>query len=162
MRRRLPTAVAVLALGAPLAGCYTYSETALTSLSPGIQARVRLDEDGFGRLVNQAAVNDVPVATLDHNRRRVAGRVQSVGPTTMRIELRRPGGSVISAEVPLQAVEEAAVRTFSTRRTIGAVGLGGAIAALIYSGTTGGTTSPTPPPEPENLRVPFFSITIPR
>ena len=158
MRYRLLITIAVL----PLTACYTYSQAPLTSLSSGIQARVRLDEDGFGRVVNQAATNGVPVQTLDMSGREVTGRVRSLEANTMWLELRRPGGSVFAAEIPVQAVQDAAVRTFSPRRTIGAVALTAAVASFIYAGTTGGTVTPNPPPETENLRVPIFSITIPR
>jgi hypothetical protein len=158
MRYRLLITIAVL----PLTACYTYSQTPLTSLSSGTQARVRLDEDGFGRVVNQAATNGVPVQTLDLSGREVTGRVRSLEANTMWMELRRPGGSVFAAEIPVQAVQVAAVRTFSPRRTIAAAALGAALSGLIWRGTTGGTVAPNPPPEPENLRVPFFSITIPR
>jgi hypothetical protein len=158
MRYRLLVAIAAL----PLAGCYTYSQTSLESLSTGVQTRVRLDEDGFGRVVNQAATNGVPVATMDFGGREVAGRLRSVGPGSLWLELRRPGGSVFAAEIPLQSIQDAAVRKFSPRRTVGAVAISAAAASLIYAGTVGGTTTPNPPEPPENLRVPLFSITIPR
>jgi hypothetical protein len=159
MRPRSLIAIAALPL---LAGCYTYSQTPLTSLTPGVQARVRLDEDGFGRVVNQAATNGVPVEMLDMRGRQLVGRVRQLGTSTLSVELRRPGGSVFAAEIPVPTIQDAAVRTFSPRRTIAAVGIGAAVASLVYAGATGGTTTPDGPPEPENLRVHFFSITLGR
>jgi hypothetical protein len=140
------------------AGCYTYAETSLSALSPGIQARVRLTEDGFGRVVNQAAVSGVPVDMLDMGARGVVGRVRTLGPSSLTVELRGAGGSVFSADVQTQAVEQVAVRKFSRGRTIGAVAIGAALFAGIYIGTVGGTTSPTSPEEPELSVVPASSF----
>jgi hypothetical protein len=147
-------AAAVLLLG----GCYTYSETSLASLSPGLQARVTLDEDGFGRLVNQAAVNGVPVDMLDMTGRGVVGRVMTLGPSNMTFQLRGAGGSVFAADVPTQAVQQVAVRTFSRRRTVGALAGGVVLFAAIYAGTTGGTTSAPTPPDPDQMVVPVSRI----
>ena len=141
-----------------LGGCYTYAETPLSSLSPGLQARVSLTEDGFGRIVNQAAENGVPVDMFDMSGRGVVGRVMTLGPSGMTVQVRGAGGSVFAADVPTQAVQQVAVRTFSSRRTIGAVVGGAVLFAAIYAGTTGGTTSTPPPPEPEQMVVPVSSI----
>jgi hypothetical protein len=144
-------------LGLLLCGCYTYSETSLSALSPGIQARVTLDEDGFGRVVNQAAVSGVPVDMLDMGGRGVTGRVMTLGPSNLTVQLRGAGGAVFDADVPTQAVQEVAVRTFSRNRTIGAVAVGAVLFAGLYAGTTGGTTGPAPPVEPEQMVAPFFA-----
>jgi hypothetical protein len=147
-------------LGLLLCGCYTYAETSLSSLSPGLQARVTLDEDGFGRVVNQAAVSGVPVDMLDMGGRGVVGRVMTLGPTNMTVQLRGAGGSVFAADVPTEAVQRVAVRTFSRARTIGAVVGGVALFTGLYVGTTGGTTSAPPPEEPELMVLPvapFFT-----
>jgi hypothetical protein len=143
-----------------LGGCYTYAQSSLSSLSPGLQARVTLTEDGFGRVVNQAASNGVPVDMLDMSRRDVVGRVRDLDPTNVTVELRAGGGSVFAAAVPTQAVEEVAVRTFSRKRTIGAVGGGIAIFALVLNGTMGGTTSGGLPPEPEMSVIPANGVQI--
>lgn len=44
--------IALLSALLPLLGCHTYAETSLDGLSTGLQARVRLDEEGFGRVLN--------------------------------------------------------------------------------------------------------------
>ena len=143
-------ALAVFLLG----GCYTYAETSLSSLTPGLQARVQLTEDGFGRVVNQAAVSGVPVDMLDMGGRGVTGRVMTLGTSNMTVELRGAGGSVFAADVPTQAIQQVAVRTFSRKRTIGAVALGTVLFAALYAGTTGGTTSSPPAPDPDQMVVP--------
>jgi hypothetical protein len=135
-------------------GCYTYAETSLTELSPGLHARVTLDEDGFGRVVNQVASNGVTVDVLDPAKRGFVGRVTALAPGNVTVELRAGGGSVFSANVPTQSVQEVAVRTFSQKRTIGAVAGGVVLFAAVLRGTMGGTTSPGLPPEPEQLVVP--------
>lgn len=151
----LPALTAGLLL---LGGCYTYAETSVSSLSPGIQARVRLDEDGFGRLVNQAAENGVPVDMLDVTGRGVVGRVMTLGASNMTVQLRGAGGAVFAADVPMGAVQNVAVRTFSRRRTVVATAVGAILFAAIYTGTTGGTTSDPPTPEPEQLVLPFSAL----
>ena len=148
-----------LALMLPLlGGCYTYAETSLETLSPGLQTRVVLDDDGFGRVVNQAAMNGVPMENLDLGGRGIVGRLMSMDPTSMTVELRGAGGSVFPADIPMHAVQGVAVRSFSRPRTLLAVGGGAAIGALILSGTVGGTTGPGQPPEEELSRFPLFSI----
>jgi hypothetical protein len=137
-----------------LTGCYTYAESSLASLSPGLQARVTLTEDGFGRVVNQVASSGVPVDMLDVTRRGFVGRVTAMGPSSLTVELRGGGGSVFAANVPTQSVEQVAVRTFSRKRTILA-GAGLAVLfAAVYTGTTGGTTQPGLPNDPDQLVVP--------
>jgi hypothetical protein len=149
----------LLTASLPLLGaCYTYADTSLETLSPGNQTRVQLDEEGFGRVVNQAAMNGVPMENLDLGGRGVSGRLMSLDPSTMMVEMRGAGGSVFSADIPMHAVQGVAVRTFSRKRTVLAVGLGAVLGSLVYSGTVGGTTGPNPDPEPVNMRVPFFTI----
>ena len=147
-------ALGVLLLG----GCYTYASAPLSSLSPGLQARVTLTEDAFGRVVNQAAVSGVPVDMLDMVGRGVTGRVRTLGTTNMTVELRGAGGSVFAAEMPTQAVQQVAVRTFSKGRTIGAVAAGVVLFAGLYAGTTGGTTSAPGPPDPDQMVVPVAAF----
>jgi hypothetical protein len=143
-----------------LMGCYTYTETSLETLSPGIQTRVQLDEDGFGRVVNQAAVNGVPVENLDLGGRAVSGRLMSLDPTNMKVEMRGAGGSVFAAEIPRYAVQGVAVRTFSPKRTVLAAGLGAALGGFIYSGTVGGTTNTVEDDDEELSRIPLFSFPL--
>ena len=143
----------------PLLGaCYTYADTSLETLSPGNQTRVQLDEEGFGRVVNQAAVNGVPMENLDLGGRGVSGRLMSLDPSTMMVEMRGAGGAVFAADIPMHAVQGVAVRTFSPKRTVLAVGLGTVLGGLVYSGTVGGTTGPNPDPEPEMMTFPIFSF----
>jgi hypothetical protein len=143
-----------------LTGCYTYAETSIETLAPGIQTRVQLDADGFGRVVNQAAINGVPVENLDLGGRGISGRLMSLDATTMMVEMRGVGGSVFAADIPMHAVQGVAVRTFSTKRTILAVGLGAVLGGLVYSGTVGGTTGPNPPDEPEQMTFPVFTFSF--
>jgi hypothetical protein len=153
-RETLLPAVLLLALTPLFAGCYTYAETSLSSLSPGIQARVQLTEDGFGRVMNQAAENGVPVDMLDLAGHGVVGRVMTLGPSNVTVQMRGAGGSVFAAEVPTQAVQQVAVRTFSRSRTIGALAIGVALFSGLYAGTAGGTTSPPAPEDPEMMVFP--------
>jgi hypothetical protein len=141
-----------------LSGCFTYAETSISELSPGLQARVRLTEDGFGRVVNQAAESGVPVDMLDMSGRGVVGRVMTLSSSNMTVQLRGAGGSVFAADVPMGAVQNVAVRTFSRRRTIGAVAAVAVLFTTIYVGTTGGTTSVLPDPEPEQLVIPISTL----
>ena len=143
-----------------LTGCYTYADTSLDALSPGLQTRLRLDEDGFGRVVNQAASSGVSVQTLDLGTRGVIGRLTTIEPGTMTVELRGAGGAVFDAEIPTQAVQEAAVRSFSPRRTLGAVAGVALLSGLLYTGTVGGDTEGPADIEPENIILRLFSLVI--
>lgn len=145
----------------PLAACYTYTATPVEGLSPGLQARVRLDEDGFGRVLNQAATNRVPPESMDLQGRGVVGRVLRVEPDTLTVELRGVGGSVFSAAVPSYAIQEVALRTFSPRRTLGVVVVGAALFAAVFTGTSGGRASDGPPPQPDLTILRLFSIQVP-
>jgi hypothetical protein len=116
-----------------------------------------LDEDGFGRVVNQAASNGVPVDALDMTRRGFVGRVTELGPSNVTVEVRGGGGSVFAAAVPTQSVEGVAIRSLSRKRTIGAVAGGIVLFAAAWRGTVGGSTSPGAPPEPEQMVAPAMS-----
>jgi hypothetical protein len=112
--------------------------------------------------VNQAAVEGIPVDMLDIGRRGVVGRVRDLSPSNMTVELRGGGGSVFAADVPVQAVEEVAIRTFSRSRTIMAAAGVAVLFGAVYAGTAGGTTSTPPPEEPEMLVLPgmqHYSVT---
>jgi hypothetical protein len=146
----------------PLAGCYTYATAPFDTLAPGLQTRVRLDEDGFGRVLNQAVMNGVPADRMDLQGRGVIGRVVRIDPDNLTVQLRGTGGAVFSAAIPNQSIREVALRQFSARRTIGAVAVGSLLFAGVYTGWTGGTTSGDPDPEPDQLVVPLFSIPFPQ
>ena len=151
----------------PLGGCFTYADAPLEAASPGTQTRLRLDEDGFGRLVNQAAMNGFPIARLDMNRRGLIGRIMDVGPDNLSVQMRGIGGSMFTADIRTSAIEGVAVRSFSKRRTIGAIAAGFALGATLGTGLIGGTTLGEDPEEPEYmvgipyLSVPFVSIPFP-
>jgi hypothetical protein len=133
-----------------LGGCYTYAETSVSELSPGLQARVRLDEDGFGRVVNQAAERGVPVTMVDMSGRGVVGRVVSLGASNMTV-----GHDVVfAADVPMRAMQNVAVRTFGRRRTSDV----GAAEAVFFTAIYGGTAGPEQPTEAEQLVVPVSPL----
>ncbi len=155
-----PLKFGALLLLLSLAGCYNYSEAVLESVSPGTPVRVRLTEDGFGRVVNQAATNGVPVESMDMNRRGFVGRITDFGPGTMNVEMRGAGGATFTAEVLTGAIEGLAVRSFSKGKTLGIVGGVFALFAIMVQGDFYGTTGPEQPVEPEYL-VPISSFSIP-
>ena len=125
----------------PLGGCYTYAAAPVDTAVAGTQARIRLDQDGFGRLANQAAMSGFPVQSLDANRRGVTGRIVSVGSNDVSVEMRGLGGSIFMVEVPTSAVQEFAVRSFSRKNTILVLAGGVALASTLASGVFGGTLS---------------------
>ena len=125
----------------PLGGCYTYAAAPMETAVAGTQARLRLDQDGFGRVANQAAMSGFPVQSLDANRRGVTGRIVSVGANDVSVQMRGLGGSVFTVEVPTSAVQEFAVRSFSRKNTILVVAGGVALASTLASGVFGGTIS---------------------
>jgi len=144
----------------PLMGCYTYAETSMESLTSGTRVRLLLDQDGFGRVVNQAALNGVPSHYLNIGERGVSGRILQLGPQNLSIELRGAGASVFAADIPTPAVQEVGLRQLDRRRTIGAVaGLGALGYLILKTGVVGGTTSPEQPPEIPNM-APLISIPI--
>jgi len=146
----------VVALG----GCYTYSVAPLESLAPGLQARVRLDEDGFGQILNQAAMSGVPMEMIDLERRGVIGRVVELQADNLRVELRGIGGTVFAAAVPTFQIQEVALRKFSKPRTLAALAAGAIAFGAILKGTAGGTTSPGEPPGPDNMVFPLLSLPL--
>jgi len=153
------SSVALVAL-LTMSGCYTYSPVPMTDLSPGVQARLRLNQDGFGRVVNQAAMNSVPPEALDLSARGFVGRVIATGADSLTVQLRGAGGAVFEAQVPVVTIEESALRRFSGKRTIlAAGGLGALLAASFAAGWIGGRTSTPPPPDGEGF-APRFSLPI--
>jgi len=125
-----------------LPGCYAYQEVPPPSLATGVQARVRLDPEAFGRVLNEAAMNQVPQDFLDRAGRGVVGRVTVVGPTDLQMELRGPGTSLFRVEFPLQSVRSAGERRLDRRRSI--LAMAGTllfVTAVFGSGIVGGTTS---------------------
>ena len=166
MMRKMSATVFVLKLGAlgallPLVGCFTYIDSTLEETAPGTQARLRLDDDGFGRVVNQAAMNGFPITSLDMNRKGIVGRILDIGPDNLSVQMRGTGSSMFTAEVLNNAIQSVAVRSFSPKRTVGAIAMGFALGATLGTGVIGGTTSQGGDPEPENfVQIPFVSIPL--
>ena len=155
-----PLKLGALVVLLSLTGCYNYSEAALGSVSPGTRVRLRLNEDGFGRVVNQAAMSGAPMESMDHNRRGFVGRIMDIGPDNMSVEMRGGGGSTFTAEVLTGAIQGLAVRSLSKPKTFGTLAGGVALFAMLVSGDFYGTTSTEPPVEPEHL-VPISFLSIP-
>jgi hypothetical protein len=166
MMRTMSATVVALRLGAlaallPLAGCFTYIDSTLAETVPGTQARIRLDDDGFGRVVNQAAMNGFPIASLDMNRQGVVGRIMDVGPDNLSVQMRGTGTAMFTAEVQNNAIQSVAVRSFSAKRTIGAIAIGFALGGTLGSGVIGGTvTQQGDPPEEMFVQIPFVRIPL--
>lgn len=144
----------------PLGGCFTYAEAPLEAASPGTQTRLRLDEEGFGRLVNQAAMNGFPIVSLDMNRRGLIGRIVDVGPDSLSVRMRGIGGSMFTADIRTSAIEGLAVRSFSKGRTLGAIAGGFVLAGTFGSGVIGGTTGRSTPESENFVQIPFVSIPL--
>jgi hypothetical protein len=123
-------------------GCYAYHDVPPEALSPGVQARVRLEPEAFGVVMHQAAMNQVPPDFLDRAGRGVVGRVTQVGALDLQMELRGPGTSSFRVEVPLPGVRGAGERRLDRKRTaIAATGTILFASAVFASGIVGGTTS---------------------
>ena len=152
-----------LALLLPAGGCFSYSAVPLQSVAPDQQARLTLDQDSFGRVMNQAAVEGFPVQMMNLSGNRISGRVASISADNLTIQLRGAGSSMLTTQVSTRAIQEVAVREFNRRNTIIAIGVGfGAAALLIQGGVGGGSSGEDPDVDPENmigLRV--FSISVP-
>jgi hypothetical protein len=69
---------------------------------------------------------------------------------------------VFLADVPTRSIEDFAVRSFSKKRTLVAIGFGFVLAGTLTAGVIGGTTSQGGPPPPDNLigshSIPWISI----
>lgn len=142
----------LLVASVTMSGCYTYASVPMSSLSPGVQARLRLDRDGFGRVVNQAAMNSVPPETMDLTARGLVGRVVATGSESVTVQLRGAGGAVFDAQVPVVSIEDTALRRFSGKRTVLAVtGVAALVTATFATGWIGGTTSSGGPPDPDDF-----------
>ncbi len=161
--RRCRKVTAVSALLVPLGACFTYSPVPLESVSPDQQARVTLDQDGFGRVMNHAAVEGFPVQMMNLSDNRISGRVATVSADNLTIQLRGGGASLLTTQVATGSIQEIAIRQFDRSNTILAIGgVVGAATAMIWGGTVGGTTSPGPPVDPENMiGLRLFSISVP-
>ena len=132
----------LLLVFAPLAGCYAYVDAETESLSPGVNVRIRLDEESFGRVVNQAASDGYDAQRLDYRRRGLLGRVVESTPDSLSIVMRGAGSSAYTARVPNWAISEAAVRELDLKKSVLVAGAGfAAFSAAFIGGWIGGTTS---------------------
>ena len=77
--RRCRKLAAAGALMVPLGACFNYSTVSLETLAPDQTARFTLDQEGFGRVVNEAAVGGFPVQSMNLSNNRISGRVSEVG-----------------------------------------------------------------------------------
>ena len=155
--------LAFLLLLAPLMGCYAYVDASREALAPGVAVRIRLDEDSFGRVVNQAASDGYDAQRLDYVRRGLLGRVTESTSDSLSILMRGAGGSVYTARVPNWSISESAVREFDLKKTILVAGGGvGLFVVSFASGFIGGTTQVEHTPSvPVNFMVPTPLISIP-
>lgn len=161
--RRSRNLAATLALILSLGGCFSYSTVPLETVAPDQQARLTLDQDGFGRVMNQAAVEGFPVQIMNISGNRISGRVASISSDNLTIQLRGAGASVLTTQVATGSIQEAAIRQFNRTNTIIAVGTGmGAIVLMIQGGVVPGGTEDNPDVDPENMiGLRLFSISVP-
>jgi hypothetical protein len=150
----------------PLTACMAYVDSSIEALTPGTNARIRLDEDSFGRVVNQAASDGYNTQRLDYRRRGLLGRVTESTSDSLSVLLRGSGSSVYTVRVPNWAISESAVREFDLKRTgivVGGTALffGAAFGRGWIGGTTSLGTNPNAPPVNLMTPVPIFSIPLP-
>ena len=136
------------------------------TLTPGTAVRVRLDEDSFGRILNQAASDGYDARRLDARRRGLVGRVTETTADSLSILLRGAGSSVYTVRMPNWAISESAVRQFDLKKTGLVVGgFAAFFTAAFGGGWIGGVTNAqgTPPGVPGALMTtnPIISIPFP-
>ena len=155
------TAMSVLLLA--VGGCFSYSTVPLETVAPDQQARLVLDQEAFGRVMNQAAREGFPVQMMNLSGNRISGRVAGVSSDALTIQLRGAGASVLSTQVATGAIQEVAVRQFDRTNTI--ITVGGSLAAfslMIQGGVFPGGTQGTGDVDPENMiGLRLFSISVP-
>ncbi len=144
-------------------GCFSYTTVPLETVAPDQQARLVLDQEAFGRVMNQAAMEGFPVQMMNLSGNRISGRVAGVSSDALTIQLRGAGASVLSTQVATAAIQEAAIRQFDRTNTI--ITVGGSVAAfslLIQGGVFPGGTQGTGDVDPENMiGLRLFSISVP-
>ena len=162
LRRSLKIA-AMSALLLPLGGCFSYSTVTLDTVAPDQTARITLDQEGFGRVMNQAAVEGFPVQMMNLSGNRISGRVAGVSSDALTIQLRGAGASVLSTQVATGAIQEVAIRQFNRTNTIITVGASLGVAALmIQGGVFPGGTQGSSDVDPQNMTsLRLFSIPVP-
>lgn len=153
--------LALMAALPMLAACFSYVPTPLDGLAPGVQARFQLTPEGFGRMLNQAAMSGVSIDAVDLGRRSVAGRLVRVDEHAFTLQLRGPGAASFAADLPEIAVEEVARRELDTRRTLAVAAAAAVTGFFLFRGQVGGSTAGPDPPQPEQSRHPLISLPVP-
>lgn len=161
--RRCLQLVAISALLLPLGACFNYSTVPLETITADQQARFVLDQDAYGRVMNQAAMEGFPVQMMNLSGNRISGRVANTSADSLTIQLRGAGASVLTTQVATGAIREAAIRQFNRNNTIITVAAGvGALALMIQGGVIPAGTQDNPDVDPENMiGLRLFSISIP-
>ena len=161
--RRCRNLAAMSVLLLAVGGCFSYSTVPLETIAPDQQARLVLDQEGFGRVMNQAAMQGFPVQMMNVSGNRVSGRVASVSSDTLVIRLRGAGASMLSTQVATSTIQEAAIRQFDRSNTIVTIGASLGVAALmIQGGVVPGGSTDSPDDNPENMiGLRLFSISVP-
>ncbi len=144
-------------------GCFSYTTVPLETIAPDQQARLVLDQDAFGRVMNQAAIEGFPVQAMNLSGNRLSGRVADKSAETLTVQLRGAGASVLTTRIAIRAIQEAAIREFDRNNTIITVAAGvGAMALMIRGGVIPAGTTDNPDVDPENMiGLRLFSIPVP-
>ena len=160
-RCRNLAAMSVLLLAA--GGCFSYSTVPLETIAPDQQARLVLDQDAFGRVMNQAAMEGFPVQMMNLSGNRVSGRVAGISAENVTIQLRGAGASMLTTRIDTRSIEEAAIRQFDRINTIVTLGASvGAAALMIQGGVFPGGAQGSGDVDPENMiGLRLFSISVP-
>ena len=161
--RRCRDIAAMTALLLPLGACFNYSTVPLATIAPDQQARLVLDQEAFGRVMNQAAEEGFPVQLMNLSGNRLSGRVAEISAETLTIQLRGAGASVLTTRIDTRAIQESAIREFDRNNTIITVAAGvGALALMIRGGVIPAGTTDNPDIDPENMiGLRLFSIAVP-
>ena len=161
--RRCRNLAAMSVLLLAVGGCFSYSTVPLETIAPDQQARFVLDQEAFGRVMNQAAMEGFPGQMMNLSGNRISGRVAGVSAENVTIQLRGAGASMLSTQVATGAIQEAAIRQFNRSNTIVTVGASLGVAALmIQGGVVPGGSTDSPDDNPENMiGLRLFSISVP-
>ena len=161
--RRCRNLTATLVLLVPLGACFSYSTVPLETVAPDQQARLTLDQDGFGRVMNHAAVEGFPVQLMNLSDNRISGRVATVSADNLTIQLRGGGASLLTTQVATGSIQEIAIRQFDRSNSIIAIGVGvGAAFLMLQGGVIAAGSTDNPDVDPENMiGLRLFSISVP-
>ena len=161
--RRCRRLAAIPALLIPLGACFSYSTVPLDTVAADQTARLTLDQEGYGRVINEAAADGFPVQSMNLSNSRVSGRVSEIGDDGLTIQMRGAGGALFTTEVARRSIQEVAVREFNRNSTLLTAGGIVVIGAAMLSGrSTGGASGQPQPPDTENMTGwRLFSIPVP-